>query len=156
MINHIVCGRLLDSSEQKLERRLFMPGTVHLFFSSLWLLEEEFYLKNECSYVHVMFCKYKIISALWISQVSLLLFMTSPSLSSPYFFSSFLFILHVQHYGPLCFHGFYGNPRHILTSKALELGTTDNWEPVAFMFLGLGYLTQCLSFLVQTIWLQRS
>ena len=70
-----------------------MPGTVHLFFSSLWLLEEEFYLKNEsvCSYVHAMFCKYKIISALCISQVSLLLFMSAPSLSSPYFFFKFPF-----------------------------------------------------------------
>lgn len=34
-------------------------------------------------------------------------------------------------------------PRYILTSDALELGTRQ-WEPVAFVFLGLGYLTQCL------------
>lgn len=35
-------------------------------------------------------------------------------------------------------------PRYILTPEALELGTTDNCEPVAFVFLVLGYLTQCL------------
>lgn len=35
-------------------------------------------------------------------------------------------------------------PRYELTSEALELGIPEGWEPVAFVFLGLGELTQGL------------
>lgn len=35
-------------------------------------------------------------------------------------------------------------PRYLLTSETLELGTPEEWGPVAFVFLGLGELTQGL------------
>jgi hypothetical protein len=37
-------------------------------------------------------------------------------------------------------------PGSVSTSKDLELGTTDEKEPLAFAFLVLGYLTQYVLF----------